>query len=68
MSASLQTQPNEPNTLTKHSYFSSGQRLYFIVDAMSDGDFFLVEDCFTNESRWWSLEEFMRVKKRKVNF
>jgi hypothetical protein len=68
MSASLTQPQTKPQVLTKHSYFSSGKKLYFIVDAMSDGDYFLVEDCSTNESRWWSLQEFMRVKKRRVEF
>jgi len=71
MSVSPTTQPNkiaDKLGITKHSYFASGNRLYYILDASYEGDIFYVEDCLTNQARWWSLEEFMRVKKRKVNF
>ena len=69
MSAGPTTQPDKAKpVVTKHSYFASGKRLYYILDASYEGDIFYVEDCMTNQARWWSLEEFMRIKKRKVEF
>jgi hypothetical protein len=62
------TRQNNPTaTIKKGTYFASGIRLYCLMDIMPDKDFYLVEDCFTNDSCWWPEKVYKKTQKTIVN-
>lgn len=42
--------------LDKKTYFKWNEKLFYVVDAMPERDFFLIEDCITLNSRWMTQE------------
>jgi molybdopterin-guanine dinucleotide biosynthesis protein len=57
MSASL-------HQLSKKTYFTWADKLWYVVDVAKDGDMVFVEDCKTEKVRWIKIELFkedMRV-------
>jgi len=63
MSVSLQTQPT---SFAKGTYFKSGRRLYYLLDIMPKDCLYLVEDCLTNDVKFWSNQEFKRIRKEVI--
>ena len=66
MSVSLPAQQTKRPGIHKGTYFTSGKRLYYVIDVMPHDNLFMIEDCMTNDVRIWDLDYFMRVKKRIV--
>lgn len=64
--ASTQTQLSKSVEIRRGTYYKSGACLYYIADVKVDSLGFLVENCYTNESKWITTSEFTRIKKEVI--
>jgi hypothetical protein len=64
MSVSLQSVPTD---IYKGTYYRCGSGLYYIKDIMPDGSHFLIENCYTNDIKWYSLQDFSKIRKEVIH-
>lgn len=53
MSVNLKTPPTD-NTIAKGTYFVMSNKLFYVRDCLVDSEYYLVENCSTLDSTWFS--------------